>query len=279
MAPVLFRIDRVVVLSYVGLLCLAFVLGTALGIFRTKWYKLDEARGLKWDLGLWAFLGAMVGSRVYWMLEYDADWAFGEALAFWRPGHVFYGGLVGGMAVAAAYAWARRIPILLMLDICAPSLALGYALTRIGCFLNGCCYGACTDLPWGVCYPRSTTGAYWAHFKAGLITASDPVSLPVHPAPLYAAVFSLAIWLVLEQVWRRRGYAGQVALFYLALYPVSRFLTEFFRADCPRHGPLGWSLAQYFSVVVAVVAAGTLVRVRPVARPITGVQKGGGRCT
>ncbi|HOZ45604.1 MAG TPA: prolipoprotein diacylglyceryl transferase [Candidatus Hydrogenedentes bacterium] len=255
MAPVLLRVGPVVVLSYVALLFLAFVLGTALALFRKKWYRLDEAERLKWDLALWAFLGAMVGSRAFWLLEFGKGPVLPDALAFWRPGHVFYGGLIGGIAVAAIYAGAKRIPVSTVLDICAPSLSLGYAITRIGCFLNGCCYGKCTAMPWGVCYPRSTGGAYYAHFEQGLINAGDPLSLPVHPTPLYAAALSLVIWLILEQRWRHRAYSGQISLIYLALYPTSRFVVQFFRADCPGYGALGWTLAQHISLSVAFVAA------------------------
>src|SRR4029077_4242869 len=73
----------------------------------------------------------------------------------WEGGIVLYGSIIGGTTAFFLYRLVRPFPLLGLLDVIAPSLALGIAIGRVCCFLNGCCYGdLCDDLPWGVSFPR-----------------------------------------------------------------------------------------------------------------------------
>src|SRR5262249_59119381 len=80
-----------------------------------------------------------------------------DVFRIWEGGIVLYGSIMGGTAAFFVYRIVRPFPLRAYLDVIAPSLALGIAIGRLGCFLNGCCYGdLCPDLPWGVSFPRSS---------------------------------------------------------------------------------------------------------------------------
>jgi phosphatidylglycerol:prolipoprotein diacylglycerol transferase len=127
----------------------------------------------------------------------------------------FHGGLIGGIGSAYLYARRKKINFLALADLCSPALALAYGITRIGCFLNGCCYGIPTQLPWAV---RFHTDA-----------VSGGLTPPSHPTQIYAMLASFLIFLILLGVQVRRRFVGQVFLSYIAMYSVYRFLIEFLR--------------------------------------------------
>lgn len=153
----------------------------------------------------------------------------------------FHGGLAGAVLATWLYTRRKSIPFLAMADLCTPALALGYGITRIGCFLNGCCYGIPTSLPWGV--------------RFHLYPDSDQLTPASHPTQLYAVLASLLIYIVLVYVEKRRRYLGQVFLSYLALYSVYRFLIEFLRKGVTAEVAFaGITQAQVVSLLILLVA-------------------------
>lgn len=136
-----------------------------------------------------------------------------------------------------AFARRRRIPLWKMADYAIPGLAAGHALGRVGCFLNGCCYGrAATAHPaWGVVYPAcSEPGQAFA-------------GVPLYPVQLLEAAGLLAIWSVLLWAYPRRKREGEVFALYLLLYPPLRFALEYLRGD-PRQGAWNVDAAQWISI-------------------------------
>jgi phosphatidylglycerol:prolipoprotein diacylglycerol transferase len=117
-----------------------------------------------------------------------------------------------------------------MLDAIAPALALGIALGRIGCFLNGCCYGDLCDLPWAVAFPKPT--APWVnHFEHGLIPSTALQSLRVHPTQIYSAIDGFLLLGLLTAYYPIRKRDGEVTGILLMTYPITRFLIEQIRND------------------------------------------------
>lgn len=104
-------------------------------------------------------------------------------------------------------------------------------IVRIGCFLNGCCFGHVTSVPWAVSFPPGSW-PYWYHISAGWLAAGAPHSLPTHPLQLYYALFALIILLLLLYVRQRQALpTGKLQLlFYLSFFVTSEFL-EFFREN------------------------------------------------
>ena len=244
MHPILFEIGSLPIRSYGVLLATAFLASIALG--RRDAPRIGVAPDDMTDLGFWIILSAIVGARVFYVVFYSWDAFRTNPLVFfqvWNGGLVYYGGLLGAMTGSALFLRVRRLPLLGVMDLAAPAIAFGQGIGRLGCFLNGCCYGAVCTLPIGVTFPPP---------------APDH---PVHPTQLYEAIaqftWALLLWSVRTRV-RRPG--GMISL-YLVSYAVTRFLLEYVRGDGnPVYG-LGLTLSQWVSVLV-VAGVGILWAVR-----------------
>lgn len=201
--------------------------------------------------GLWAFLGALFGAKAFWILQYSEPKNIWYAFFLWRPGLVFYGGLIGGIIALLLYVWWNRLPLLRTLDLCAPYLALGEAITRIGCFLNGCCWGCVTNVPWAVQFPRFSP-AFRSQIDQGLLENSATASLPVHPTQLYMVIGLALGFVFLRLLSRRVLFPGSVAASYCVVYGVLRFTVERFRGDSAR-SVAGMTVSQTISAILIVV--------------------------
>jgi phosphatidylglycerol:prolipoprotein diacylglycerol transferase len=124
--------------------------------------------------------------------------------------------------VILCYAKTKNIPKLKLLDIISPGIALGYSIGRIGCFLNGCCFGKPTDLPWGLVYSSvSPAGNYYP-------------GIALHPTQLYAMVSMFMVFVILAILFEKKKCDGQIFYWLLIFYSVYRFLVEFLRY-CPHY--------------------------------------------
>lgn len=220
MHPVLFRIGPLPVYSYGTALALAFLIGIALARKRAGRMGVDPE--LITDLSVYILIGTLAGARLFYVIS---DWSSfrGNPLdifKIWQGGLVFQGGLFGGVAVALWYLKSRKVAPWRVGDVVIPSVALGHALGRIGCFLNGCCFGTPTNLPWGVTFPPESFAAQ--HFGLGH---------HIHPAQLYSALNALFVFFVLIIYTPRARFPGQVFWLYGVLYGVTRFLLEFLRVE------------------------------------------------
>jgi phosphatidylglycerol:prolipoprotein diacylglycerol transferase len=210
MHSTLFEVFGVPIRSY-GLM---MVIGFALGLWRMV--RVGRKRDLPperlYDLALTVLLSGIVGARiVYVMLNRDSE-SWRELVAVWNGGLSFHGGVAFAMAAGYVYIRRAKLPFWQCADIAAPSLAIGYAVARVGCFLNGCCYGAPTSLPWGVRFCEN-----------GVLTP------PSHPTQLYAMGANLLIFVILTRVERLGRGSGFVFVSYIGLYGIYRFLIEFLR--------------------------------------------------
>src|SRR5262249_47994124 len=135
--------DGVPVPSYGFMIMLSFVVGTLLAM---RWAK---ARGIRpmyiADLALAAMLGGVSGARLLCVIEHwhtrFAHLPWRQIILPWDGGLTFYGGLVGGTLLVLATICLRKLDWRELTDILSPHVVLGLALTRVGCFLNGCCFG------------------------------------------------------------------------------------------------------------------------------------------
>ena len=130
-------------------------------------------------------------------------------------------------------------------------MLVGLAIGRVGCFLNGCCYGGPCDLPWAVSFPAGTEVAATVSAAA----AGGP-SVPVHPTQLYAAIDAalLAALAVAFTPLARRD--GEVFALVLTLHPISRMLLEEIRVDEPPALGTPLSISALISLVLLALAAG-----------------------
>jgi len=233
------------------------------------WLSIRRGRPLGFDadtivaLGLEVFLWGLVGARLFYVIEYhDQFFPPGRSLVAAVPEvlNLAAGGLVvfGSLPTAALAAWRfatrRRLPILTLADCIAPGLLLGLAIGRLGCFLNGCCYGGPSDLPWAVRFPPQSP-PWLDQVSRGLLPAAPPTwSLPVHPAQLYATIDAglLAALAVAFTPLARRP--GEVFALVLTLHPLSRILLEAIRVDEPPALGTPLSVSQLLSLGLLALA-------------------------
>lgn len=245
MHPIAFHIGNVAIHWYGVLVAVGFLVGfwTA-----TRRCVLDGVPGeMVADLIPWIVVSALVGARLLFIIDYydtdfpDATWW--DFVNIRRGGLVFHGGLIAAVVTTVAYTRWRRLPLWKLADALAPSIALGHAFGRVGCFMNGCCFGTICKLPWAV------------HFPAG--HPSSPHA--VHPTELYEAALNLALYGALAWHYQRKRFAGQTFAIYVTSYGVLRFLVEFLRGDYEVHY-LGWAtVGQLVSLGVLVVGVGLWV--------------------
>ncbi|MFM8891309.1 MAG: prolipoprotein diacylglyceryl transferase family protein [Planctomycetia bacterium] len=253
--------------GYGAMLLVAAAAGTWLSIVRGRRHGCDADTIL--GLGMEVFLWGNVGARLFYVIEYHGQffgpgrgWLDSIAAAL----NVAAGGLVvfGALPTAALAAWRfahrRGLPLLQLADCIAPGLLVGLAIGRLGCFLNGCCYGGPSDLPWAVRFPPESPP--WLDQAAhGLLPAAAtdgrlPWSLPVHPAQLYAALDAAILAALAVCVTPRARRDGVVFALVLTLHPISRMLLEAIRVDEPPALGTSLSISQLISRVLLGLAAG-----------------------
>ena len=188
-----------------------------------------------------ALVGGIVGARLWWLLQ-NFDDAKDDVLKnlFGGSGLVLYGGALGGAAAVLIWAHRRQFLGLVLLDVAAPALALGYAIGRIGCQVSGDGdYGKDWDGPWAMAYPDGVV----------------PTTHTVHPTPIYETV-SVGLIALLLWRWRDRFAPGRLFALYLILTGVERLLVEFVRRNSDVLA--GLTLAQLISIASIAGGAATL---------------------
>lgn len=221
-----------------------------------------------------SIISGVLGARIlYALLHPQQVSSILDFFKIWQGGLVFYGGVALGSVAVVAYVKWRRVPLGRLADIVAPCIALGLIFGRIGCFLNGCCWGrvAPPEFALAVRFPRIEmqtkegnyligSYAYLEHLRRGLIKPEADHSLPVHPVQLYASFNALLITLLLLLFRRWRQWDGQVFVLFGMLYPAARFIEEVFRDDTPpeqrvRIGGYSFTAYQLMSVGIFLLCA------------------------
>lgn len=259
MHPTLLELGPFKFHAYTVGLALAFLVGV-LGAVREN-YKRENPFPVTPAGGVWIFFGALLGAKIYWYIQYGGTWTDDEGNPYewhrvfrlWEGGMVYYGGLIGGVVGAIAYFKYVRVPILPMGDIGLPFLPLGHSIARLGCYLNGCCWGYPTSAPTGVTFPRWSL-AFRQQVDDGLIERSAAAPLPVHPTQLYESFGLFLIFLVMRFAYKHKKYDGSIMLLYPLLYGILRFTTEAFRGDSAR-SVMGMTVSQTIGLALFLGAA------------------------
>jgi phosphatidylglycerol:prolipoprotein diacylglycerol transferase len=244
--PIALKFGALTVTWYGVMVALAFVAGLWTASRRAPSGGFSPESIL--DLGPWIIVGAILGARALYVItfwrEQFSEAPFFEVFRVWRGGLVFYGGFAGAVVTCIVWARLKSVAVWNLGDVLAPSIALGYAFGRMGCLLNGCCYGKACALPWAI------------HFPIGHESGAEAV----HPTQVYDALAALAFYAFLAWRFRRRTFPGQVFVTYLWGYAILRFSVEFLRGDYPpeQHYLGGWATpAQVASLLILL--AGVLL--------------------
>lgn len=230
MHPILFEIPPIEFLDWVigpipirlyGLMIgLGFIIGVYLAAWQAKKEGVNADRVI--DLGVYMLLTALVGSRLLFVLTELKHFTANpfEAFAIWKGGLVFYGGVLAAIPVGIWYVKRHSLPVWKTADIMAPSIALGHAFGRLGCFFAGCCYGAQCSTSIGITFTDPHSLA--------------PLGVPLYPTQLMESSGEFLIFTALLLLRRSKTSDGQLFWLYVLLYAVLRFIIEFFRGDAIR---------------------------------------------
>jgi phosphatidylglycerol:prolipoprotein diacylglycerol transferase len=258
--PTLFQYGDLTLRSYGLMLALSFLVGIYLANARAGRHGVDPKR-LR-NVYVLIIVAALLGSRALYLAEHAAHHtAAGSELLQWRQsGLNMYGGVVLAALAVAGYCRKVGLPFANVADTCAPSLALGEAITRIGCFLNGCCFGDPSSLPWAMSFPP--------HSSAG---AAFP-GIAIHPTQLYAAAAHFAIFAALLAAEPKLTRAGHLIGLFLVLHAAARLGVERLRHHEPSALAVhigGMALSPSVLVCVALLALGcyALLRARFQGQP------------
>jgi len=155
MHPELFQLPivHVTVKSYGTMMVIGFVLAVLL--MRRLMKGQGENPENIVNLALYALIAGVIGARIMYVIDYWPNYRDDplSVFAVWQGGLVYLGGVILAVAVVLIYLFARRLPVRLYLDVLSIGLMLGLSFGRIGCFLNGCCFGKVTGCPLGVRFP------------------------------------------------------------------------------------------------------------------------------
>lgn len=246
--------------SYGLMLAIAFLVGTWLALRESRRLGLDEDRLV--TVILVALVAGVMGARALYVVEHLRDFrgSYLSVLALWQGGLTLYGGIVAGTVAGLFVARRIGLPMWVTADALTPSLALGTVFGRVGCFLNGCCYGHPTRLPWGVVFPADS----FAGLEFG------PV--PVHPAQLYFAAAGLVLFLLVWGMRRRVRVPGVLLWSLIALLALVRIpldLTRVYEAEAMvvELGAVRISESQVMSAALLLFALLMIVRLRRESRP------------
>lgn len=220
MHPVIFKFGKLVIYSYSLMVVVAFCFMILYGWLEARRIKEDPEKVI--DVGILMFLASLIGARILHCLVnwhiYAKDPV--RILKIWEGGMVYYGGLVAAVLVATVYILWQGLNWNKWADLLAPTAMLALVFGRIGCFLNGCCYGSIAPswLPWKVVYPPFNLPLHLT-------------GIPLHPTPLYESLLAAIIFLFLAWRSRHKKFNGEIFWLMLILYAVARFFLEFLRGD------------------------------------------------
>ncbi len=198
-----------------------------------------------YDLVFWLVVSGILGARIFFIFLNFPFFIKNplEMIMIQKGGLAWQGGLIGASLIGIIFVRKKRLPLLKILDMVAPYAALGQSIGRIGCFLNGCCYGK--PVSWGIYFP--------VHHAR------------LHPTQLYLSGGLFCIFLILKYMQKRSLREGQVFIFYLILASTWRFIIEFFRAD-HREIFLGLSIFQWMCLGIIGVVLYVTSRLQSSAR-------------
>lgn len=224
MHPNLFKIGSVEIHSYGLMLAISFLLGIFLAMHRAKRRSIDPNNIM--DLAVVIVISAILGARflyvVFHLEEFRGHWLdtinpFQSGGQVGIAGLTMLGGFLAALLFSIIYLKWKKLPLLKIADVIAPALGIGIFFTRIGCFLNGCCYGTPTTARFGMIFSSESAAGY--HFN----------NIPIHPTQLYSSFYGLVIFLTLLIIERWQKFDGFLLYCFLVLYGISRFIVDFYR--------------------------------------------------
>ncbi len=263
------------VYGYGTMLLVAFVIGATWAGRRADKVGID--REVVWDASMCILISGIVGARAFYLIQ-KREIVFEDAASFQSylfrivnlsdGGLVFYGGMILGTIAYFTFCKIRKVRPLQLADVITPSIFLGIGFGRIGCLLNGCCYGDRCDLPWAITFPAGSV-PFETLLHYGFIDPQAVVSLPLHPSQIYSSISGFVLAYLTATVFKHRRHVGEVFAVGAIFYPVIRFLEEFVRGDEFTQMDTGLTISQLVSIAVLIAGVIYLVYLELQGEPKT----------
>ena len=269
MYPEIFHWGLIHVRTYGLMLAIAFLVGTWIGLKEARRLGLDEDKLI--TVILVTLVTSVFGARALYVIEHLQEFRgeWGQVLAVWQGGLTLYGGIVAGTIFGLWTSRRLGLPMWTVADALTPSIALGTMFGRIGCFLNGCCYGKPTRLPWGIVYPPDS----YPGLEFG--------ETPIHPSQIYFSLAGLLLFVFLWRMRKRITAPGQLFWTFIVCFALVRVGLDVTRAYEPtsvvaQWGGLDVTESQLFSLALALFGSLMIMRVRRAAVAVPDVPPGSG---
>ena len=241
MYPTICTIGPITIYSYGVMMALAFFICSWL--LSRDACRFNLSSEVVSDMIFWIVISGLLGARLFFIV---LNWDYFrenpvEIFMIQHGGLSWQGGFILGSGAGLYLVRKRSLPLLPVVDLFAPYIALGQAIGRIGCFLNGCCYGK--EVAWGMFFPVHQAR--------------------LHPTQIYESLGLLGVFFILKKCQQLKHGAGDIFFLYLFLASMLRFIVEFFRGDpAPVLG--GLRIFQVISLGITLLAV--YVRVRRKSR-------------
>jgi phosphatidylglycerol:prolipoprotein diacylglycerol transferase len=246
--------------SYGAMLALAFIVGTYLAAKRAQRAGIESSRII--DLSMIILLSSILGSRILF-IALNRDYYkthLVDIFKIWEGGLVFYGGLIFAFFTVVWFLKKKELPVWKVVDILSAPVALGIVVGRVGCFLNGCCYGK-VSFTHGICFPAKDNPAPFSQqVLEGLISSQSFWSLPVIPTQLYESAACLFIFLLLLGLERRQHFAGFSFWMLILLYSFFRFIIEGLRYYDTNFLVGTFTVSQLLSIILFIISTAALIK-------------------
>jgi phosphatidylglycerol---prolipoprotein diacylglyceryl transferase len=232
MKPVLLSLGNIPIYSFGFMVAMGLLLALYLMTRRARLDGFPQENEV-FDLVFVVVLSGFLSARLHYVLQNLSFYAQRplHIFAIWEGGLIFYGGMIGAFIGILIFMKIKSIPPTKGFDFLLPYVSLTHAFGRIGCFLNGCCFGKACDLPWAIKFPES--------------------AVPVHPTQIYEALFDVALFLFLNARYNKKRFDGEIMCLYFMIYAIGRFAIELVREN-----PTVFSLTynQWISIATFLVA-------------------------
>ncbi len=231
MRPVLFNIFGSQIYSYYAFITLGIFTGLYFFYRYSRISKIHPANII--DISIISIISGYLGGRIFHVLFSMPGYYLEnpeQVLYFWKGGYAIYGAIIVPVFFIYLYVRRKNIKLTVVTDALAPAISIGTAIGRIGCLLEGCCYGKVTSATWAI---------------------NGPNGQLVHPTQIYLSLHGLIMFFILAWSFKRKKYDGYITYLYFILYSSGRFIIEIFRAD-ERGGFLGLSSFQIISIIILV---------------------------
>ncbi len=238
---IIFEIGDIKIFTWGIMILLAFLISFFLFSKRAKQQKISKEH--IYGLLFFTLIGTIVGSRLMYIILNFNQFYINPVSIFsvGEGGFISYGGLIGAITLAKIYTIKSNLKLITLLNIAAPYIALGFAIGRLGCFLNWCCYGVLSNLPWAI--------------KVG-------IDIPRHPTQIYLSLISFIIFFTLIKVKnsKKKIFSENSFLWFLVFYAMANFLIDFIRVYPPSQSLSVLYFSQIIELIIFLTSVILLIR-------------------